>query len=179
MIATIPQSPATIELPNELHLQIGRLITIFSAIEHEVRLITAVLLRITPQEARLTVRTPRIKDSFEMIHSLMGLYELKVTHDLKALQQELAELEGARDWVAHGVWTKLDGVLHLMISSGSWKPPGFKLPIGKSSIQRRVIPAAAPATADQIKQIADVGVELLPIVADVCRQLSDQRQSPD
>lgn len=174
MTTSIPQSGMTVELPDEFHLQIGRLITIFSAIEFSVREITSTLLRITPQEARIAIRSPRIKDSFEMISSLMNLRNLKVTHDLKALQIELSELEGARDWVAHGVWTQINGVLHIMITSGSWVPPGVKIPAGKNSIQRRIIPAAAPATADQIKQIADVGLELIPVVQDVQSQLATQ-----
>lgn len=175
MTTSIRQSIPTVDLPDEFHLQIGRLITIFSTIELSVRQITSTLLRITPQEARIAVRSPRIKDSFEMISSLMNLRDLKVTHDLKALQAELTELESVRDWVAHGVWTQINGVLHIMITSGSWAPPDVKMPVGKNSVQRRIIPAAAPATADQIKQIADVGLELLPVVDDVLSQLEMQR----
>ena len=167
----------TNDLPIEFLIQIGRLITVFSCIEDDVRQITNTLLRLTPQEGRIAVRSPRISDCFDMIESLLDLNAFSVTHDLKALRNELSELEGARDWVAHGVWTRIQGELHLVILSGVWQPPGIKLPAGKKSIKRRIIPAAAPVTVDQLKGLADAGADLLPVVADVYRQLSEQQAS--
>lgn len=172
MASVIPRSTATVDLPDDLLLQIGRLITIFSSVECSIREIVALLLRLTPQEARISVRTPRVRDSFEMITSLMDLHGLTVTHDMNALQSELSELEGARDWIAHGLWTQINGQLHLQITTGKWSPPGLKLPPGKTSIQRRIIPAAAPVMSAQIKEIADIGVGLIPVLADAQKQLA-------
>lgn len=166
MSAVVPTSRATIRLPAKLLKEIGRVMTVFSCIEHEIRLITYSLLRVTQQEGRLAVRDSRAQDSFEAIKSLMKIHNVTVTHDVAVLASEIGEMESVRNWLAHGVWTKVYGEIRLQITAGKWQPPGET-----HAVNRRLIPAAAPMTHHQIQKIADAGANLLEVCADLHKQV--------
>lgn len=175
----LAQVDCTVDLPDGIFLQVGRLISIFAGVEHAVAAIVPTLLRITAMEARVAVRTPRAKDTMEMISTLVRLRELSLQkHDLRALSKTLGDLEEARDWFAHGVWVATKGGFGVRIITGSWQPAGLKLPPGKNSIQRRVVPAVSLVTAKQIAQLADSGLRLLPVIADLHRQIDERLASP-
>jgi hypothetical protein len=171
----VSTSKATTKLPARLLKEIGRVVAIFSCIEHEMKLITYTLLRVTPQEGRLAVKEPRVKDGFATIKSLMEIHGITVTHNIDALSSDIAEMESVRDWLAHGVWTKINGKIHLQITSGGkWQPPGVI-----KGVSRKIIPAAAPVSHAHIQKVAIVGEELLAVVADVHKQvLEQQKQRP-
>lgn len=171
MNTAVPTSRATIKLPAKLLKEIGRIVTVFSCIEHEIRWITYTLLRVTPQEGRLAVQEPRVRDSFEVIKSLMKIHSVTVTHNVDALASEIGEMESVRDWLAHGVWTRVDGELRLQITAGKWQPPGEKI-----GVRRKIIPAAALVTHQHIRKISDAGAHLLAVCADLHKQVSVQRR---
>lgn len=171
----VTTSKATTKLPARLLKEIGRVVAIFSCIEHEMKWITYTLLRVTSQEGRLAVKEPRVKDGFATIKSLMEIHGFTVTHNIDALSSDIAEMESVRDWLAHGVWTKINGKIHLQITSGGkWQPPG-----AIKGVSRKIIPATAPISHAHIQEVAIVGEELLAVVADVHKQvLEQQKQHP-
>jgi hypothetical protein len=168
----ISTGKATTKLPAKLLKEIGRVVAVFSCIEHETKLITYALLHITPQEGRLAIKEPRIKDSFATIKSLMEIHGITVTHNIDAISSDIAEMESVRDWLAHGVWAKINGGIHLQITSGGkWQPPG-----AIKGVSRKIIPAVAPVSHAHIQKIAFVGEELLAVVADVHKQILEQQK---
>lgn len=172
MTTVVPTSRATIRLPAKLLKEIGRVVTVFSCIEHEIKFIIYGLLRVTPQEGRLAVREPRVRDSFEVIKSLVKIHGITVTHNIDALVSEISEMESIRDWLAHGVWTKVNGDIRLQITAGKWQPPGEK-----NGVRRKIIPSAALMTHQHIREIANVGKRLLAVCADLHKQVLVQQKS--
>lgn len=171
MSAIVPTSRVTIRLPAKILKEIGRVITVFSCIQHEIRLIIYVLIRVTPQEGRLVVQEPRARDSFEAIKSLMKIHNVTVTHNVDVLASEIGEMESVRNWLAHGVWTKVNGEICLQITAGKWQPAGET-----HAVSRKIIPAAAPVTHHQIQKIADAGADLLEVCTDLHKQIVLQQK---
>lgn len=174
MNTAIPVSKATIRIPAKLLKEIGRIVTIFSCIEHEMRLVTYALLRVTPREGRLAVQEPRARDSFNVIKSLMKIHGITVTQNIDALSSEIGEMESIRDWLAHGVWTKVNGEIRLQVTAGKWQPPGTK-----NGVSRKIVPAAALVTHKHLHEVADAGEELLAVCAGLHKQvLAQQKPRP-
>ena len=161
----------THKLPALLLREVGRLITLFSCIEHEINLLTFSLLRLSPAEGRLAVARQNVRSRFNLITLLMKVNGISVTHDLKALAGGITDLEEMRDWVAHGVWSKEGNVFRLQITSGTWQPRGSHL-----KIERKIIPASAPIDSLALRQMSDVAVDLLAVVVNTHKQLVAQLQ---
>ena len=173
-IMSLPTTPVAIrthKLPPLLLREIGRLITIFSCIEHEMNLLTFSLLRLSTSEGRLAVARQNVRSRFNLIAQLMKVNCISVTHDLKALGREIEELEELRDWIAHGVWSKDGNIFRIQITSGAWQPKGSHL-----KIERKIIPSGAPFDAQSLHNISDVSVDLLAVVEDVHKQIVAQLQ---
>lgn len=161
----------TCKLPALLFREVGRLITVFSCIEHEMNLVTYSLLRLSPSEGRLAVARQNVRSRFHLIATLLELNVVSITHDLRALSNEVTELEELRDWLAHGVWTLAKGVPQLQISRGTWRPKG-----APKKFERKVIPACAPIDQQTLREISFVAVHLLAVVEDIHKQVSEQLQ---
>lgn len=159
----------THKLPALLLREIGRLITVFSCIEHEMNLLTFSLLRLSPAEGRLALARQNVRSRFHLISLLLGANDISVTHNLKALASEIEELEEMRDWVAHGVWSKDGKIFRLEISRGTWQPRG-----SHRKVERKIIPAAAPVDYRSLRRISDVAVELLEVIGDTHKQILAQ-----
>lgn len=167
----VPVSRRVHKLPALLLREIGRLITIFSCIEHEMNFLTFSLLRLSPAEGRLALVRQNVRSRFHLISVLLGANDIKVTHNLKVLASEIEELEEVRDWIAHGVWSKEGKTFRLEISKGTWKPRG-----SHRKVERKIIPAAAPIDYQALHRISDVAVELLAVVGDTHKQVVAQLQ---
>lgn len=168
---SVPHVNATVNLPVRYLKEIGRVVTIFSCIEHTLRLISYQMLRLTPAEGRLAVRSGRIGDFCKMIQDLMELHSVKVTHNVTALSSDLRNLESMRNWLSHGVWTKRGGVFHILATTGAWESGPLQ---GKS---RKVATSIHPVRLDQIREIADEGHRLLGFVNDVYGQVVAQQKA--
>ena len=159
----------THKLPALLLREIGRIVTIFSCVEHEMNLLTFSLLRLSPVEGRLALARQNVRSRFHLISLLLVANNISITHNLKALASEIEELEEMRDWVAHGVWSKDGKIFRLEISRGTWRPRG-----SQRKVERKIIPAAAPVDYQSLRRISDVAVELLAVVEDTHKQIVAQ-----
>jgi len=156
----------THKLPALLLREIGRLITVFSCIEHEMNHIAYSLLGLSPAEGRLALAMQNVRSRWHLISLLLDINEISVTHNLGALSKEVQELEEVRDWVAHGVWSNDNGVPHLQISRGTWQPKG-----SHKGVDRKIIPAAAPFDQHALREISSVAVDLLTVIEDTHKQI--------
>ena len=168
-LPSVPVAIRTHKLPALLLREIGRIITLFACIEHEMNHITYSLLRLSPAEGRLAVTRQNVRSRFHLISVLLKLNGVSVTHNVKALASEIEALEGMRDWVAHGVWSKNNGVFLLQISRGTWKG-------SLKGVDRKIIPASAPCDQKALREISSVAVHLLAVVEDTHKQIAAQLQ---
>lgn len=167
----IDYAKATVRLPAKYFKEIGRVITIFACVEHILRLISYKLLRLTPAEGMLTVRAARIGDYCRMIQDLLNLQSIKITHNLLALSKDLSDFESMRDWFSHGVWTKHNGAIHVLLTSGKWQAGSLQ------GTSRKIAPSIHLVTPQQISGIADEGRRLLTYVNDVYCQIAAQQNA--
>ena len=120
----IPVALRTHKLPAMLLREIGRVITVFAAIEHELNLITFTVLRLSTAEGRLAVTRQNVRSRMELLQALIKLTGLKAPSNWKTMSDELQELEEVRDWVAHGAWSLQNKQPVLHITRGKWRPAG-------------------------------------------------------
>ena len=155
----VPVADRTHKLPAMLLREIGRIITIFAAIEHELNLITYTVLRVSSAEGRLAVTRQNVRSRMDLLRALLDIGGFDKPTDWETMSKELQNLEEIRDWVAHGVWSKSEGVYAIQITRGTWKPDGYP-----AKVDRKVVPASAPIQYETLQDVANVGVDLLALL---------------
>ena len=152
----VPVVFRTHKLPAMLLREVGRVVTVFAAIEHELNLTAYTLLRLSPAEGRLAVTRQNIRSRMDLLNSLLQLHHFPVPDDWSAMSNGLQNLEEIRDWVAHGAWSLQDGAPVLQITRGKWIPAGYG-----SKVDRKVVPAGAPIRYQTLRGTALAAIDLL------------------
>jgi hypothetical protein len=155
----LPTARRVTELPEKLLREIGQIMVVFSAIEHELSMITFTLLRISTAEGRLAVARQNIQGRMTLIKQLAELREIALPEGWETTRELLVEQETIRDWLAHGVWSLDDDGPKLEISRGTWQPPGYH-----KSIDRKIIPAGAPIKYETLREATLSGLEILALL---------------
>ena len=168
----VPVAVRTHKLPAMLLREIGRVITVFAAIEHELNLITYSVLRLTTAEGRLAVTRQNVRSRMDLLRALFDIGGFEKPSDWEVRSKELQDLEEIRDWVAHGVWSIDKGSPALQITRGTWKPNGYQ-----EKVDRKVVPASAPIQYETLRDVAIIGGELLGFLEHLHAGLLEQQKS--
>lgn len=93
------------DLPDDLCMRIGQIVTLWSYIEWEAHEIMYLALGVNPKIARFSVAEPRPADQLERVKKILSLYDVEFDRDrLKTLITRAKMLKDRRDAFAHGVW---------------------------------------------------------------------------
>lgn len=168
----LPTAQRVTELPEMLLREIGQIMVVFSAIEHELSMITFTLLRISTAEGRLAVTRQNVHGRMSLIKQLAELRDIALPEGWDKTHDLLVEQETIRDWLAHGVWSLDDDGPKLEISRGTWQPPGHH-----KSIDRKIIPAGAPVKHETLHEATQSGLELLALLERLHIELAKLPQS--
>ena len=152
--------------------EIGRVITVFAAIEHELNLIAYTVLRLSTAEGRLAVTRQNIRSRMDLLRALLDIGRFEWPTDWDVMSKELQNLEQIRDWVAHGVWSLDQGEPALQITRGMWMPDGYHV-----KIDRKIVPASAPIRYETLRDVAVMGAELLKLLEKFHAGLRGQQQA--
>ena len=136
--------------------EIGRVITVFAAIEHELNLIVYTVLRLSTAEGRLAVTRQNIRSRMDLLRALLDIGGFDRPTDWDEVSKELQNLEEIRDWVAHGVWSLDQGAPALQITRGTWRPDGYR-----TKVDRKIVPTSALIRYELLRDVAVIGAELL------------------
>ena len=152
----VPVALRTLKLPALLLREIGRIITVFAAIEHELNTICYSILRLSAAEGRLAVTRQNIMSRMDLLRALLDIHNFEIPADWAAMSKELQHVEEIRDRVAHGVWFIQDGLPSLQITRGNWKPVGYT-----AKVSRKVVPAGAPIKYETLRGASMTGANHL------------------
>jgi hypothetical protein len=166
--------PTRYRLPVSYTTDIGRVVTRFAYLEAYLRRIVYGLVEVGPKIGRVTIRNPRIEDSFTIIQDVMGLRSFATTIDLALLRTECKKIEKFRDRISHGVWVKhpKSKAPILQVTAGSYsETPGGK------SIKARIRPKAQAITPENFKSFLR-GIETaLALIENLAREIDRQRHA--
>jgi hypothetical protein len=153
--------------------EIGQIMVVFAAIEHELSMISFTLLRISTAEGRLAVSRQNIHGRMSLIKQLAELSGFTLPDGWDTTRDLLVEQETVRDWLAHGVWSLDHDGPKLEISRGTWQPPGHH-----KSVDRKIIPAGAPVKHETLHEASVSGLEILAVLEQLHIELAEQLHPP-
>lgn len=109
-------------LPDDLAAGIGRVMAVYTRIEHNLSSIASLLLQLNKAEMRIALRMPRAVDRLELVLDLFAIKAITVDIDAAQLNTEIAHVAARRDWLAHGLWLKHpeNGKIYLRLTRGKW-----------------------------------------------------------
>lgn len=141
-------APVTLALSDSAHTIIGRIMVDFAYLEWLVAEVTYVLLRVNPKFGRIALGTPEIgarMDRLVEIARLTGFEHPSLRLD--ALSNELTDLGGIRNDLAHGIWLqpKNDPAIYLRKIRGNLK----------KSVKRRHFPESERMTNNKLQMISN------------------------
>ena len=167
----LPATELTTDLPSGLLEGIGRIIVIYSSIEQEAKYIIAAILGITTWEGRLIITEPSTEKNLQNIKHLINIHKINITKDINQLITAVKGYVEFRNWLAHGVWTNINGTFYLQIISGEHVHP-----FNKNKIKRKIIPTVHLVKEDQLQGMSDIGVEILADIVALHSEFLAQRQ---
>lgn len=168
----VPTARRTIKIPAALMKEIGHVIVVFSAIEHELNLLTYRVLRLSTPEGRLAVTRQNIRNRMDLLRALLGIGGFDVMDNWAEMSNELQDMEEIRDWVAHGVWSLDSKAPVLQITRGQWQLKGYP-----AKVDRKVVPAGAPVDHHTLRGVARRGAVLLRSLEKFHASVLAQQQS--
>jgi hypothetical protein len=161
-------APAEYKLPDEFHLEIGRISVSWAYFENGVRRVIWRLLGVDERMGRVAVRDPRIDDRLEMIADLAFLKQIKIDEKrLQLLKTRANEVLSNRDLLAHGVWVPHQGKWFVQKVSGSYPSEHRKRRIAPEGMivdieGLQTVSNAVEILIEMIKEIGDEIVAQLP-----------------
>jgi hypothetical protein len=108
------QFPILTELPLSVYKGIGKVIATHAALEHVISEIVFDLLKIEYAVGRTAFAYRAASTQFTLVRSLLDVRGIKPKIDIIALEDQIRELCSARDQLAHGIWSELDGRVGLV-----------------------------------------------------------------
>lgn len=142
--------PIVTELPDQLALEIGRVIPSYAAIEHVLSMLIYGLLAMDRATGRLAIREPRATDRLDILRDLLDVKGIKPATDLPELRSRLELVQTQRDALAHNVWALGSGNrLLLGMTKGGWQPVSGQ----KGKTRRAITPQGVEFDADDCREL--------------------------
>lgn len=91
--------------------------------EHVISEIVFDLLKIEYAVGRTAFAYRAASTQFTLVRSLLDVRGIKPKIDIIALEDQIRELCSARDQLAHGIWSELDGRVGLVRTDGTYDTP--------------------------------------------------------
>ena len=164
----MPTFPPRHRLPTAYSTEIGKIISRWAYVEWRLKSIVYVLLMIDPKQGRVVVPQASAVGAFQMVQELLPLRGIKPSLDLKAIKEQLENIEEFRNAVAHGVWLKHDQTVlpTLQITRKLKLFLGFGAGLPKTA---KVDPRPLPLKLETLREV----VIKIDKVAKFCDQLFD------
>jgi hypothetical protein len=142
--------PILVELPLSIFKGIGKVTAAHAMLEHLVSEIVFDLLKIEYAVGRSAFAYRAASTQFTLVRSLLDVRGIKPSINVVELEDQIRELCAARDQLAHGIWSELDGRVGLVRTEGTYEtaegrrsravlPQGMNLPEGYFDKTREVI----------------------------------------
>jgi hypothetical protein len=144
-MAITKQEPVVQRLPTSYVTGIGRVISRWAYLEWLISRMTYEALGVNPKQGRLAVRQARPDEYVTLIQDLLKTRKLSVPipDPDPTLKARLRKAKAARDYLAHGLWTRhrKSGELGLWLIKGE-QPSSASDPAQPRNLSKRSGPAA-------------------------------------
>jgi hypothetical protein len=137
-MSEIKRGKASYELPEAFSTEIGKIAVRWAYFEQLAQSLIAFHLDLSPAEARLSLREPRISERLGLLKDLMTLNHGKWDEELyQAIYKRAEDLAARRHLLCHSIWALDDGEWKIQKTGGKWP----KKQAEKFGGHRRVMPA--------------------------------------
>lgn len=140
---------ARIDLPEPFLTEVGRVIVQWSFFEQLVQSLVRQQIDLSPPEARLALREPRVTERLELLQDLMTLHQGTWNSELyNSIYTRAKRWATRRDLFAHSIWGRNEttGTWHIQVVRGKWTKHLEEQFRG----HRRVMPAALEITINHL-----------------------------
>lgn len=155
------------DIPNDIAAVVGNIIAKWSYAESLARVAAYSLLGVSPQEGRLAVREPDIKNYILMIRDLAALHGVKFSANPTKLAEHLGEIASFRNAIAHGNWVTVNDALYLRVTVGTWTTQYGR------KVSRKITPQGWPINAEGLEELHQVIWSMCGALEGMAKQVYD------
>jgi hypothetical protein len=166
-------------LPASKAASIGRTLTRFSYLEWRMAKTIYSLLGIGIKQGRVAVRLGQLRPAALTAEGLLEALRVRTDYNFNQLGKKLDAAERARNMLAHSLYTKKAGQIHIQVVRGSWD-----LPQGVEGIRRAVDPESRLVDRKFLgeqRKAVEVGIkaaeEFRAVVASILNMVNEKRRT--
>lgn len=148
------------ELPVDLNRGIGRIVSAFALLEHNLDLSVSALTGLGHKERRIALFKERTESRLSTCKLLFEVHGLKVSIPEGLTVKKLKMVREARNLFAHGVWTKTQFGYAVIQTAGSWD---HESGLGSRKLKPAAVTTDATALAAVLAEVVSLrkGAETL------------------